>query len=1352
MKLNRIISSVLAFAMAISIVPVASFAAETVHSTIYSDDFESYDVSAYPKPKPDGLTITGDSDCVYVDTVGTSKRLWLKNDGFVKALEVGKSFRAISGKTVTFELDFLQLYNKSEGDTVLGIYSGTAPALLIKTSGENIVYSSQASGVAHTNDVVIVNNYTANKEYTFKVVVDLFNNEAQIYVEDEFVYTGMLLNTTGTIDNFKIASKQLPGFCVDDINIYMEEGIDTVLITGDTNLVIPAYDSTEYQFTAAVYDANGSVTNDVELEWTLQGAPSGVSIVNPVGKTIKLSVDKTAGTGFFTLKAKVKDSEISGTLNVSTEPLQATSVEVVGWEDKVEILDKKGNKSYITYPSYRITAEDREAKTYKFTAKVLDQFGNEVENYGDFSWEIVGECPDYVSVNENTGVITVKKNPTAEQFIELKAIPKDNPNIRCEPAKVSVLDFDTYAMDKIRFDSVIEHIETSLEAASLEGTPLLSDIFLRGDEKPVRIPESLKDAIESNVMSQSNLMRSMYNLSEITGNDKYKNRVDEIYKLMMRDGLMSNGVMMSWGGHMTMDMEVNKPFGTYNSGTHEIKGISPFVAPMFSQTANGEYDDAYNNGYGLAGFLFRAMISGHAMGNYETLEFERHWNGGHATAFEPVWQTPEVFDEERRGPAQRSGGAPFNSCAANIIDILVTYYNTTGDEYGLSWAANFMDTILNSAFTYYVYKDSEGNYIWPSDTTNMKYYSTEAGAFGEEPKRKFLDKDSNLRYVSVKSDIQPMTDSTATASYIYEHRDVAELDAEGNITNTVKVIDVATGEEKELTLVLQNCNLCNGCADGDDNTACENPQDGWNNGSWGEMATMIGDHYKLDAVSENLGYIWYLHSGYKETYGGTGYGDRLYNQIVTGTLDPADKDTWVEQGRISEEEASLMLDPYSRMRGIQTNAEILYAMCETIEALSEAGREDEAIEYLEKCSKGAYNDLKQTYSFSTDTYWAYMTWIRPEYMRSNEIASYKDSYAKVMETAGSEERAFWEKYGELPWNVEIPSGSLNDHDKSLKNQMYFRGEKALARTVHRGYYGDPGEVTFGEKRVEPVHMGSYIVLCGTLRDAIEKLERTPATDPNYTSNMAKAELFRNRVKYIWKVLRDMFSEKAPIGDIGEDFFNLDPNLDFATSSNNYEMVEMMISAYKATGHKDFLKFARAIANNWMRSNYASHEQMFTNGSNYFGTVSNDMLQILIELDALLLDRFDENIPYTSLVRGNEFYDTYVYHNDGRYSQETSFVDTPSILYPNDSVKVQEVNILHDTIELKVGQSIKIQYEVIPWDAGSKAVLWDIYDQRVAMMDTDTATLYGLKKGKTKIRCVASSRTGIESKEVEVIVK
>lgn len=1340
MRFKKIISSILAFATVISIIPAATYAAEAVHTTLYKDDFESYDVSEYPKPKPTGLTVTGDNDSVYVDTVGTTQRLWLRNDGFINTLQVEKSFTQVTGKTVFVEFDFLQLHNKSKGDTVFGLYSGDSSVFLLNTKDGDIVataYSVESDSVV---DVIVVDDYAANKEYSFKLEVDLFAHEVKIYVEDDFAASAVLKDSSDTIDNFRIFSKQFPGFTVDDIDIYMEENVNTVTVTGDKKPVIPTYDSVEYEYTATITDSNGSAVNTTTVDWSLVGAPSGVSLAGANGNTVKLTVSKDAPAATFSIKAQVRDSEISGTLSVATEPLGPSALEVVGWQDKVEIIDRNGNRSDITYPSYRITAEDREPKTYKFKARVLDQFGNEVENFGTFRWELFGidsepEVPDYVSVNPASGVVTVKKNPTTEQLIGIRAVANDDTTLKGE-TKLSLLDLDTYAMDKVRLDAVIEHIETSLESGSIEGSPLISNVFVRGDRTPVRTVEGTKDVISSNVMAESNLLRAMYNLSEITENSKYKDRVDEIYRYMMTTGLLSDGVRMAWGGHMTMDMENEEMFASYLPGTHEIKGVQPFVAPMVSENVNFSYEEdenGYNNGFGFGGFLFRAIIAGHAMGNYTTLEFERHWTTttvGDAYAFEPVWKTPEVFDDDRRGPEQRSGGAPFNGVAGQFIGLLTEYYRATGDEYSLSWAKNFMNTVLNSAFTYYVYKNEYGEYIWPSDTTNMKYTTDDEhiAVFGEtaEPKRKYLDKNNELRYTSIKSDIKNQDGEVYTTNFIYEHRDLAELDAEGNVTNTVRVYDVKEGRETELTL-------------------CEEKT--WSDGTWNEMATMIGDQYKLDLISHNLGQIWYKSSGYKSPYGGTTYGDRLYNNIVHGT-DENDGDTWVEQGIITEEEGSLMMDPYTRMREIGTVGDIVYAMCDVIDALSDADRMDEAMASLDNLSRGVYTDLRRGYSFTNDCYNSYMTWIRPEYMRSNEITCYKDMFKETMSSYSpdSEEYKFWDKYGDLPWNIDIP--------ESVKRKMFLKADRSLVSRTHRGYYGDPALVTLGSKQIEPAYMGSYIILCVRLRDAIERLEATAPSDPDYEANMNQAQVFRNRVRYIWRVLRDLFNEMAPMGDIGEDFFDLDStvDLDMGTSSSSYLMVEMMIRSYQATNNKEFLKCARAVANNWIRSNYSASEQMFTTTSAYFGAVSNDMLQLLIELDALILDRFDENIPYTTLKRGAEFYDTYYIGKDGSTRQYTTFVNDPATVYENDTVKAKEIDILHDVIELNVGDSIKIDYEIIPYDTASQDVIWDVYDQRVAMMDPNTTTLYALKKGKTKIRCVSTSQLGLASEEVEVIVK
>lgn len=1297
MHFKKLTSGIIALAMTLSIVPAPAFAADTVRLNLYSDDFESYDVSVYPKPKPDGITVSGSGDEVYVDTVGSSKRLWLKNDGFVSDVQIKKSFSKVTGKTVMFELDFLQLYNTSEGDTILGVYSGETPIALIQSKDGDIVYKTSES------TAVLVSDYSANKEYSIKTEVDLFENEAEIWVEGDSVGSYSLLSSAGTADNFRIVSKQLPGFTVDNLKVYTVESLDKVTVTGDSSPVIPVYDSAEYEYSAAVFDSNGTESENAELKWTLSGAPSGVSLVSDSGKKVKIKVTNAAAEGTFTLTARIPDSDVSGSITLKTVPLSASSLKIEGWQDKVEIRSKDGGKSYVAYPSYRVTAEEGESKEYEFKAVVLDQFGNEVENFGKINWSLFipeseSKLPDGVSIDSRSGIVTVSKAPEEEQLIGIRAVSADDSSIKGE-TKISVLDFETYAMDRTRMNSVIEHVESTLDGATLDSSVLISDVFDRGSRTPVRILESTKDTIESNVMSESNLMRAMYNLSVITGDSKYSDRVNSIYKLLMTDGLV-NGVKMSWGGHMTMDMETNLPYATYNSGTHEIKGVSPFISPMFSEDVNEEYtEDSYNNGYGLAGWLFRAIVAGHAMGDYKNLDFERHWNAtSYASAFESVWKTPDAFDKDRRGPLQRSGGAAFTGALGNIIECLLEYYTATGDENGLSWAANYVDTLLNSSMTYYVYKDTNGEYIWPSDTTNMKYWKDSSGEGGEEPKREYYNNKNELAYISVKSDIRELSANQYSANFIYQHRDLAETDVSGNVTDTVKVIDVKTGTPTELTLY---------------NT--------WTDGSWGEPATTAGCNYLLEKVTDSLGYQWYEYPSL-DNYTGPPYGDRLYANLVMGTDDPSDKDTWIELGYITEEEGSLMIDPYSRMRGMETLDGILLAICEAIDKLYDADRSDEATELLEKASKGVYSSLKLRYAFDTDNYLSYMTWIRPDYMRSHNIVDYE----------------------EVPWDVE-----LNDN-LTEKNKKYLRTEKSMG-AGHKGYYYAKGS-TFYEKRIEPQHLSSLSKLCSILRENVEKLEATDPSDPNYDSNMEKAELFSNRIKYFWKVLRDMCFGKVPIGDIGEDFWNLEPDLNFGTSSDSYMMIETSINMYRATGHKDFLKLARAIANNFMRTNYSANEQIFVTGSDYFTSSSNDILPILLELDALLLDRYDENIKYTVAYRGAEFYDTYTYGKDDSYRQNKDFTNTPQTLYANDVVEVQKIRINHSTIELKVGECVQIDYDIIPYDAENQDVYWDVYDQRVAMMDTDTDTLYALKKGKTKIRCASKSKLGVASEEVEVIVR
>ena len=64
---------------------------------------------------------------------------------------------------------------------MLGIYSGTTPVVLFETYGGDITYREGK------NNRVIVDNYAPNKAYSFKVDVDLFNQESHVYVDNEYI-------------------------------------------------------------------------------------------------------------------------------------------------------------------------------------------------------------------------------------------------------------------------------------------------------------------------------------------------------------------------------------------------------------------------------------------------------------------------------------------------------------------------------------------------------------------------------------------------------------------------------------------------------------------------------------------------------------------------------------------------------------------------------------------------------------------------------------------------------------------------------------------------------------------------------------------------------------------------------------------------------------------------------------------------------------------------------------------------------------------------------------------------------------------------------------------------------------
>lgn len=1188
--MRKLISCLLAVVMLISLLPdSATVRAEDgyeIKRTIYFEDFETYSGGE----APEDIEISGNTESVFVDMVGTSKRLWLKNSDDIAPIGIRKRFPAVSDSTAVFGVDYLQIGRKSDGDQILGVYSGDTALVSVETKNGNIVLRSNNSEDGYT----LVSNYYCNRAYCVEVSVDLYNKNCAVNIDSEQIGRYPLLDISkNTVDNMAVKATYSPGFAIDNVTIAGEAYVSNIIIEGTQTPVIPNHGTERYTYTAQAIDANGQAVEDIRLTWSLTNAPSGVELETDGTNQAVVTVSEIASEKAFSLAAAA-DSGLKGTLTLQTEKLKASGAKIQGWHDKALIYAENGEDGEVSYPSFRMTSDSK----YAYTIKVYNQHGEEVSDCGAFRWELYSvdgeELPSGIGIDKNTGVVTVSGEVSGDTYIGIRATSVENPSI-FDTCKLQLSDYATYTSDKIRLDAVIAHVESVLECASDEDSPLLADLIVRQTRAPGSIPVRKTNLISSNVMSQSNLMRTMENLSAFTDNPTYKNKVKDIYRYLLTNCISSAAIV--WGGHTAMDLTANAQYIDSDFGyIHEIKGCIPYMKPLFDEAVNLPYtldvnaDGSEKNGGGYAGFLARTILAGHAAGNVETLAFERHYAPRELKSMEDKWTTPEVFDSERQGPVVWENGASFLIVTGGLISVLLDYYRGSGDENALRWAENCMRTVLNSAYTYYV------------------------------------------------------------------------TDAQGN-----PVIDPNTGKQKT-----------------------------WTEGIFNEcFTTTKGLEYRLHGYDEGRSNAWYEISNYMD-YTGPQYGDRFYNNVIYG-------DGWVQQGICTEEEGELMLEPYMATRENSCITQCATAFCGVINEIAETDT-DKATELMLQYSKSIYNYLKLRYNFNSHYFDAYMTWIRPDKMNG------QTEYVETEENEPLDKSRYFSTV-----NVPVP---------------------------HNGYYYTKGSVWNG-KMPEIELVATMTQLVATTRARAAEIEETQPED---------AQLLYKRSRFIWKVLRDLCLNLFDIGDIGEDLDDLQPKLDYDSTAYSTAMLYSLIEMYKGLGRQEYLDMARAIANNYVAAYYSDSEKLFISDSDYLTTGSNMALPLLLELEALIRDDYDSCITAKATKLGEEFFDVYTEGADGAYRRNAKTLSSPATLVPNLEVKAKELHILHDEIKLGVGECAEIKYEVIPFDADDPSVIWDIDNRSIANIDQSTDMIYGLAKGKTKIRLVSSSALGVASQEVTVIVE
>lgn len=114
-------------------------------------------------------------------------------------------------------------------------------------------------------------------------------------------------------------------------------------------------------------------------------------------------------------------------------------------------------------------------------------------------------------------------------------------------------------------------------------TPLLANgVDPRTGEQMEWIFPDGRTAVLSNFSAQQNLMRVLVGLSNLTGDEKYKQHAENITKYYFNNYQDNSGLLI-WGGHRFVDLKSLKPEGPSEKElVHELKNAYPYYEMMFT--------------------------------------------------------------------------------------------------------------------------------------------------------------------------------------------------------------------------------------------------------------------------------------------------------------------------------------------------------------------------------------------------------------------------------------------------------------------------------------------------------------------------------------------------------------------------------------------------------------------------------------------------------------------------------------------------------------------------------------------------------------------------------------------------
>ncbi|MFW5867817.1 MAG: pectate lyase [Armatimonadota bacterium] len=218
-------------------------------------------------------------------------------------------------------------------------------------------------------------------------------------------------------------------------------------------------------------------------------------------------------------------------------------------------------------------------------------------------------------------------------------------------------------------DNVLEHARDTFQ-----GTPMFVDGLNIDTMEPVRWVHDGEEWIPSNLASHQNLFRTLVALTNLTGDEKYRQAAHDAMAWGFENLQHDNGLLY-WGGHRFLDLSSGECVG--EGYRHEFKHHYPFYEFMW------EVDPDRTKRF------VEAFWNAHIM-DWATLDMNRH--GSYDKEMGDLW------DNEFEGaePFFEGRGLTFINCGSDVIYAGAIYSMLTGEERALEWGTRLAEQYVNA--------------------------------------------------------------------------------------------------------------------------------------------------------------------------------------------------------------------------------------------------------------------------------------------------------------------------------------------------------------------------------------------------------------------------------------------------------------------------------------------------------------------------------------------------------------------------------------------------------------------------------------------------------------------------------